>query len=124
MNRAIVLIGLCVIAGCAQEPKYQSPAPIPRGFETGNPCSIMQPSTTVPPAYPRGAAAYGQRGWVALKYHVAPNGVPFNIRVAKSSPQGIFEVAAIQALSRWRYPPIDYPVQNCAHLDVFQPEDR
>jgi TonB family protein len=122
MKASIVFaLSLCLLA-CQGQPKYRPPAPIPPGWEAGDPCRELRVVTRVRPVFPRAAAAYDQEGWVAMKYHVAPNGVPFNIRVVKSSPEGVFEQASVAAITRWRYAPIEYPVRNCAHLDIFQLE--
>jgi len=120
VRRSLAFVAGIVLAACAEEPKYRPPAPIPAGWEAGSPCAQLKLVNKEWPTYPRVAAAYDQEGWVALKYHVAQNGVPFNIRVVKSSPEGVFEQASVAAMTRWRYAPPDYPVRNCSHLDIYQ----
>ena len=115
---ACVVVG-CFAHGCASEPKFRPPAPVPYEFLLNNPCVQHKPYQKVPPTYPRAAAALDQEGWVAMKYHIAANGVPFNVRVYKSSPEGVSDAASIAALNRWRYPAIAYPVSNCVHLDIY-----
>jgi protein TonB len=57
------------------------------------------------PRYPRGARRKGQEGWVLVRYGVARSGQVTNPRVIASSPKGVFDKAALQAVRRWRYKP-------------------
>ncbi len=55
--------------------------------------------------YPRDALKKSIEGWVDLSYVVTTEGKVTNVKVLGSSPQGVFEAAATNALSRVRYKP-------------------
>lgn len=57
------------------------------------------------PAYPKGAWKRGIEGWVLLEYTVDENGNVASPRVVDSSPPGIFDSAALEALMGWKYAP-------------------
>ncbi|WP_394175294.1 energy transducer TonB [Thalassotalea litorea] len=57
------------------------------------------------PRYPIGAARQKIRGWVKLRFSINPQGIPEDIVVIESQPEDIFDQAAIDALSRWKYRP-------------------
>ncbi|HXQ32098.1 MAG TPA: TonB family protein [Steroidobacteraceae bacterium] len=59
----------------------------------------------VPPAYPLEARLRGTEGWVDVHFTVSPQGVTDNVRVTNASPRGVFDQAALDAVSRWRYAP-------------------
>ncbi len=63
----------------------------------------LKPITRETPAYPFGALSRGIEGWVLLEYTVDPRGRVVAPRVLEASPPGVFERAALSALSRWRY---------------------
>ncbi|NRB23287.1 energy transducer TonB [Shewanella sp.] len=44
-------------------------------------------------------------GYVQLQYDVDSKGKTENIQVIKSQPEGIFDDAAVRALSKWKYNP-------------------
>lgn len=64
-----------------------------------------QPITRQTPAYPFGALARGIEGSVLLEYAVDARGRVVAPRVLEATPPGVFERAALHALSRWRYQP-------------------
>ncbi|HXQ63240.1 MAG TPA: TonB family protein [Steroidobacteraceae bacterium] len=59
----------------------------------------------VPPVYPLEARVRGTEGWVDVHFTVSTEGLTDNVRVTNSSPRGMFDHAAIDAVSRWRYAP-------------------
>jgi TonB family protein len=61
---------------------------------------------SVQPIYPAKASLSKIQGWVELDFTVAENGTVQDIAVHATSPPGVFEAAAIKALSQWRYKPI------------------
>jgi TonB family protein len=61
---------------------------------------------SVKPLYPDKASLNKVQGWVELDFTVAENGEVKEIAVHATSPPGVFEAAAIKALSQWRYKPI------------------
>jgi TonB family protein len=60
---------------------------------------------SVQPAYPRKAEQSAVEGWVEMDFTVAESGSVIDITVRASNPPGVFEQAAIGALSQWRYKP-------------------
>ena len=63
------------------------------------------PITRETPAYPYGALARGVEGSVLLEYTVDERGRVVAPRVIQATPPGVFDRAALKALSRWRYEP-------------------
>ncbi|MFT7654871.1 MAG: protein TonB [Candidatus Azotimanducaceae bacterium] len=57
------------------------------------------------PIYPVGAREQGIEGYVELAYDVAISGEVYNVRVVSADPAGLFEKAAIKAISVWRFAP-------------------
>lgn len=57
------------------------------------------------PTYPSYAAKNGIEGFARLVFDILPNGSPSNIEVIQSEPEGIFDKAAIDALSKWKFKP-------------------
>jgi protein TonB len=60
----------------------------------------------VQPAYPAKAELSKTQGWVELDFTVAENGEVKDIAVHGASTPGVFDGAAISALSQWRYKPM------------------
>jgi TonB family protein len=56
--------------------------------------------------YPVAALSKGVEGWVSVSYMVTAEGKVTGMKVLDSSPAGVFEAAATQALSRVRYKPM------------------
>jgi protein TonB len=61
---------------------------------------------SVKPIYPTGAERAKTEGWVELDFTVAEGGEVEGISVRAASPAGVFDNAAIAALSQWRYKPV------------------
>ncbi len=57
------------------------------------------------PKFPKAAILNGIQGFVILTYSVDKYGTPVDIDIIKSEPLGIFDRAAIQAFSQYRYSP-------------------
>ena len=60
-----------------------------------------------PPSYPRNAQRRGVEGWVDVGFTVLADGSTANVEVLESEPGSTFDRAAINAVSRWRYSPLD-----------------
>jgi len=58
-----------------------------------------------PPQYPYKAARRGIEGWVRVTFDVTETGSVDNVEVIESSPPGVFDNAAVQAVYRWRFKP-------------------
>jgi protein TonB len=61
---------------------------------------------SVQPTYPAKAESSKIQGWVELDFTVAESGEVKDIAVHGSSTPGVFDGAAINALSQWRYKPM------------------
>lgn len=61
---------------------------------------------SVQPIYPQKAQANKVEGWVELDFTVAESGEVKDVSVHGSSAPGVFDEAAIGALSQWRYRPV------------------
>jgi len=68
--------------------------------------STLKLTKSTPPIYPRSAEIAKKEGWVELDFTVAATGATQDIEVHAANPAGIFESAAIAALSQWRYQPV------------------
>ena len=58
-----------------------------------------------PPKYPRSRQIRNQEGWVRLNFMVDPDGKPYDITVAESSKDPVFESYAIESVEAWEYQP-------------------
>jgi TonB family protein len=61
---------------------------------------------SVQPVYPAKAELSKIQGWVELDFTVAESGDVKDIAVRSASTPGVFDGAAISALSQWRYTPV------------------
>jgi TonB family protein len=70
------------------------------------PASQLSVVKSVQPVYPAKAEAGGIEGWVELDFIVAEDGQVQGIEVHAASTKGVFEDAAVKAVSQWRYQPV------------------
>ena len=87
---------------------------VPLNFGDGpwiGPQAVMQadsrfvPLSQLPPRYPYKAAQRGIEGWVRVEFDVTTTGSVEHVEVIESEPPGVFDKAAIRAVSRWRFKP-------------------
>ena len=57
------------------------------------------------PVYPLEAKAQGVEGYVTVGYDISVEGQVINLVVLESNPPGVFDDAAITAVSKWRFNP-------------------
>ncbi|HEX7037678.1 MAG TPA: energy transducer TonB [Pseudomonadales bacterium] len=57
--------------------------------------------------YPPKARAEGIEGYVVVRYDVDAEGRVQNVRVTAADPPDVFDEAAVQAVSRWRFTPAE-----------------
>jgi protein TonB len=57
------------------------------------------------PEYPKGAEKRGIEGSVTLKFNVDASGNVVAPQVVDATPPGVFDAAAIEALTKWKYAP-------------------
>jgi TonB family protein len=75
----------------------------------------------VSPVYPREAERDGTEGWVQVEFTIAPDGSTHDLRISKSEPAEVFDKAALDSVSKWRFQPIlrnGAPVAQRAMLQV------
>lgn len=65
----------------------------------------LVPISSARPRYPRSAASRKIEGWVEVIFIVNGDGRVRDVRVLDASPRGVFEDAAVHAMSRWLYAP-------------------
>ncbi len=85
----------------------RTPAPIaetPAAGQRNVAAATLVPTRRVAPAYPRVARLRGVEGWVVLDYRVDAKGRVVDVEIVDAQPVGTFDVAARQAIERWRYP--------------------
>lgn len=75
--------------------------------DRGRPPEIGQdrdviPLVRVPPDYPPGL---NTEGWVKVQYSITETGSVRDAFVVDASPKGVFDAAALKAITRWRYAP-------------------
>jgi periplasmic protein TonB len=63
------------------------------------------PLVRINPDYPQRALSRGLEGWVQVQFTISETGAVIDPIVVDSMPKGIFDDAAIKAISRWRYNP-------------------
>jgi TonB family protein len=69
--------------------------------------SRLQRAHFVQPAYPADALARGLSGTIDLEFTVTPAGAVSDIQVVSAEPRGVFERAAVAALTQSRYQPVE-----------------
>jgi protein TonB len=67
------------------------------------PSDWVIPITRSEPTYPAQAENDRIRGYVEISFDIDDHGAPTNIQVTKSVPAGIFDNAAVNSFSKWRY---------------------
>jgi len=63
------------------------------------------PIVRIAPDYPPKPLADQIEGWVKVQFTIAPTGTVRDAFVVESSPQTVFDAAALKAIARWRYDP-------------------
>jgi protein TonB len=72
---------------------------------TGGSDRDVVPLVRIEPQYPMSAKQRGVEGWVELMFTITATGTVRDIVVTASNPGTIFNRAATQAVSRWKYNP-------------------
>jgi TonB family protein len=70
------------------------------------PASQLSVLKTVQPNYPSRAVNGKIEGWVDVEFTVAESGKVKDVSVRASSTPGVFDEAALKAVSQWRYQPV------------------
>ncbi|WP_048688009.1 energy transducer TonB [Catenovulum maritimum] len=96
-------LGVSLLASCGSTPeniceKWPNRYKAPYTFLPDE----IKPLVRIEPRYPKHAFKDKVEGWVELAY-VVVNGRPSQIRVISAKPEGVFDISAITALSKWIY---------------------
>ncbi|MEZ9234199.1 energy transducer TonB [Shewanella sp. 10N.286.52.A9] len=107
MKRQIITLSLILITcGCTIAGSQSTSEAIAPHKETDIENLSKRPLVKPSPAkYPIAAANEGIEGWVQLNFDINAQGNTENISVLKSNPEGVFDQAAIESLSKWEYRP-------------------
>jgi TonB family protein len=65
----------------------------------------LKRTRTVAPDFPEAARRKGTNGWVEVVFTVTPKGTVADAEVRSSSPEEVFDDAAIKAVKQWRFEP-------------------
>jgi protein TonB len=63
------------------------------------------PLVRIEPDYPPRAASRGIEGYVVVQFTITPAGTIKDPKVVEGQPEGMFDSAAIKAVSKWKYNP-------------------
>jgi len=74
--------------------------------------SPPRPTYQAPMSYPKSARARGVEGYVVLSLLITATGEIEKIQVLESSPAGVFDDAALEAVRQWRFEPAQYQGRN------------
>ncbi len=66
------------------------------------------------PKYPRRAAERDVSGWVDVYFTVTTTGETANVSVNRSDPKSVFDRAAVEAVEKWAFEPVEYRGQLIA----------
>jgi periplasmic protein TonB len=70
------------------------------------PASQLTLLKSVQPTYPMRAVNGKIEGWVDVEFTVAETGKVKDVSVRAASTPGVFDDAAVRAVSQWRYKPV------------------
>ncbi len=90
----------------AEEPESAATPPV--AAQGTDPISIRELNRTryVAPKYPRSAQRRGTSGWVDIVFTIAMDGSVKDLEVRDSTPDGIFDSAAMRAVEKWEFEPV------------------
>ena len=60
----------------------------------------------VPPVYPKDAQRAGTEGWVQVEFTISADGSTKDLQVLNSAPKQVFDKAALDSVSKWRFEPV------------------
>lgn len=94
----------------AQRQAAQTAAATPARPAAASAGNDLRALSTPAPAFPAEALRAAQSGEVQVEFTVSPDGSVSAARVVRSTPPRIFDRAAVNAVKRWRFQPVDAPV--------------
>jgi TonB family protein len=70
------------------------------------PAGNLELAKYVPPVFPISARERGMSGWVDVQFVVQSDGLVSDVIITGAEPVGLFEGAAVDAVRKWRYKPV------------------
>jgi len=67
----------------------------------------IKPIISISPKYPQKAAKDGIEGSVVLQFNITETGAVENVEVVEATPPYVFDKAAVNALKKWKYSPVN-----------------
>jgi TonB family protein len=71
------------------------------------PAATLELARYVPPKFPVEARERGLSGWVDVLLVIRPDGSVSDVSITGAEPAGLFEQAAVDAVRKWRYKPVE-----------------
>jgi len=65
----------------------------------------VMPLVRINPDYPPRAQSRGIQGWALVQFTITPQGTVKDAKVIDAEPKGMFDDAAVNAVSKWKYNP-------------------
>ncbi len=75
-------------------------------YDTPISISALERTRYVAPRYPRAAQRRGLNGWVDVVFTVTVDGTVKDVGVRQSSPEDVFDSAALRAVEKWEFEPV------------------
>lgn len=94
----------------AQQQAAQTAAAAPARPAAASGGNELRALSTPAPQFPAEALRAAQSGEVQVEFTVSPDGSVSAARVVRSTPPRLFDRAAVNAVKRWRFQPVDAPV--------------
>jgi protein TonB len=69
--------------------------------------AILKLARYVAPVFPAAAREHGASGWVEVQFLVKADGSVSDVIITGAEPVGLFEQAAVDAVRKWRYEPVE-----------------
>jgi TonB family protein len=97
-----ILVQSCQVCRDNADAQAAQAAPADTGAATET--AELLPLVAPEPVYPQQAQLRGVEGSVIVEFTINPYGDTQDVRVVSAQPPGVFDLAAVSAVSRWRYP--------------------
>ncbi|TBR12973.1 MAG: energy transducer TonB [Lysobacter sp.] len=94
----------------AERPAATTTPARPAAAAAGSGSSELRALSTPAPEFPPEALRAAQSGEVQVEFTVSPDGSVSAARVVRANPPRVFDRAAVNAVKRWRFAPVDAPV--------------
>ncbi|MGH7897794.1 MAG: energy transducer TonB [Candidatus Binatia bacterium] len=93
------------VAHLLAPPTIDAKAGLSMGVNISGSDRDVMPLVQIHPDYPPRAQSRGIEGWVVVQFTITPAGTVRDATVVEAQPKGMFDDAAIKAVSRWKYNP-------------------